>query len=179
MAEYKAFAPNNEVIGQTILSTVIAIGEEVRPLLEKHGLTDLRADGWYPQQAWLDAMNEIIEEGDFGAVLDIVHVGMEVGKNAVVPPQVDTFLKFLQIYGQAYQMNHRGDDPGSITTTVLSPTHAQVNIRTPYPENLTFGIIYGMAQRLLPRGTDFQIKLDETLPSRKNGAESSSYNVTW
>jgi hypothetical protein len=44
---------------------------------------------------------------------------------------------------------------------------------------MTYGIIYGLAKRLLPAGIQFSVKYEEGQPNRDRGGDKSIIHVRW
>lgn len=47
MAEFVAFEPTVEVIGQAILATIAGMGDAAIPYLKKYELDDIKPEQWY------------------------------------------------------------------------------------------------------------------------------------
>lgn len=71
--------PELEVIGATMLSIIDNIRyDEIAPYLMKHNLVEITPDRWYPAQAWLHVMNDLLQNRE--AMFNLVAIGMEVAK---------------------------------------------------------------------------------------------------
>jgi hypothetical protein len=79
---------------------------------------------------------------------------------------------------QVYLMQHRGDT-GEERVEKLGDQHMRLTMRTPYPDDLPYGVVWGMARRFLPEGTQFLIKYDETEPHRDLGGEYTVLDISW
>ena len=179
MAQFKAFAPKVEVNGETVLSVVDGMGpfkEKDLAILAEHGIKDAQPGHWYPQQAWLDVFKEIADKIGSGA---LTAIGKTVPANAKWPPQVDTIEKALASIDVAYHMNHRGGDIGSYRFESTGPKSAKMICRNPYPSDFDQGIVYAVARRFAPKGAFPSVKLDETAPSRKRGADACTFLIAW
>ena len=179
MAQFKAFAPKVEVNGETVLSVVEGMGafkEVGRKILAEHGLQNAQAGQWYPQQAWLDAFQAIATKVGAGT---LTAIGKTIPENAKWPPQVDTLEKALASIDVAYHMNHRGGDIGSYKFESTGPKSGKMICRNPYPSEFDQGIISATARKFAPKGTLPMVKLDETAPTRKKGADACTFLITW
>jgi hypothetical protein len=179
MAQFKAFAPGVEVNGETVLSLVDGMGafkETGLKILAAHGIADIKPGHWYPQQAWLDAFKDIA--GKMGAST-LLAIGRTVPANAKWPPHVDSIDKALASIDMAYHMNHRGGEIGHYTFQSTGPKSGKVVCKNPYPSEFDQGIVYTVAHKFAPPGTVPQVKLDETAPTRKKGADACTFLVTW
>lgn len=158
---YLTCDPNVEVIGASMLSIVENMrADEIRPLLEKHNLTTIEPDKWYPAQDWLSAMNEIAQHPD--TTPNFVAIGMEVATNIILPPDLDspTLPQMLEMWDALYHMQHRGGDIGYVKTEKLGEKHYRTTHVHLYPDDFTYGIAYGWCRRFLPPGTRFTVKYE-------------------
>ena len=176
MAEYIAFDPNAEVIGQGVVAMVAALGDSAVLIFAKHGLADIDPDAWYPMQSNLDAFREV-SKGDF---FNMVAVGMKTPDVALFPPEIDTVEKALTLLGQAYQMNHRGGEIGEYTFTKTGERSGEMVCRNPYPSDFDYGLIYRLVQKFRPTdGEGFKVVRDDSIPNRTTGADACLYRITW
>lgn len=177
MAQFVAFDPAVEVRGAAILSTIEGLEADVRPLLERHGMSDVQPDAWYPQQAWLDVLKDISEaRGE--AVFDLVSIGMRIPDSAVWPAEVDSVESALKSIDVAYHMNHRNGEIGHYLAEIVGENHVRVTCDNPYPSDFDYGIIYRTAQKFMPEGMAATVWRADS-PSRLEGDEMCIYDVTW
>lgn len=174
MAEYIAFDEHVEVNGQTILSTLAGVGEAVRPILDRYGLSSLQPEEWYPQQAWLNVLKDI-HDGNF---LNLVGIGMAIPENAKFPTEIDSIDSALKLLDTAYHMNHRNGEIGHYHYQPVSEGAIDVICDNPYPSDFDYGIIYGLVKRFRPEGTEFKV-VREPSPCRKKGDDICIYHVLW
>ena len=180
--KYQSFDPNTEVLGQPMLGFIYCLRqEEIRPLLEKHGLTDIEPNGWYPLQKWLDVLGDLTEERSGQAMFDFVAVGMKIADMAEFPPEFDTMPleQVLSGFSASYQRDHRGGDAGEIIVEPVKEGHVKVVVRTPYPDDTWYGFVWGLFRRYSSPGTGFRVKYDEGLPRRDEGGEVTVIHVEW
>jgi hypothetical protein len=177
MAIYKAFSPNAEIIGEGILGYISGMGafeSTAREFLKEHGIDDPVPGKWYSHQAFLDTL-EAIEIKVVPATL--WQIGQKIADIAPFPPDVDTVEKALVSVGQSYEMNHRGDDAGDVQFIGTGDRTAKMVCRTPYPSELEMGIVEGFAAKF--GGRMVKVVLDESQPTREQGADSCTYLVSW
>jgi hypothetical protein len=194
MASFKAFTPNAEVNGETILSVVDGIGQaknRALTILAECGIKNPEPGKWYPQQGWLDAFLRIsTETGAF----TLFNIGKKIPENAQFPPEINDIYKALAAIDVAYHMNHRingevlfNPNTGSMKEGIghygfkkKDDNNVIMVCENPYPCDFDRGIIESMAQRFKPTSVSFaKIKHDDSAPCRKKGAESCTYLVTW
>jgi len=172
MAQFIALDPNVEVIGAAILATTLGMEQDMTPLLAEFGIVDVRPEGWYPQQAWLDVLREISNTSD------LVAVGMKIPKTALWPPGIDSVAAALKSIDVAYHLNHRNGEIGSYRVEVIDDQHVRVICDNPYPSDFDYGIIYQTTRMFLPRGASFTVQRADS-PCRKNDDACCVYDVTW
>jgi hypothetical protein len=176
MAEYVSFDPKVEVLGAAIMSVVAGIGDTAIPILKKYELYPLDKDGWYSQQSWLDAFREL-KKADF---LNEVSIGMKIPDEAQWPPDIKTVKDALTTLNVAYHMNHRNGEIGGYHFTATSDNEGVMVCENPYPSDFDYGIIYRTVQKFREQGNKaFRVKLDDSKPSRKKGANSCTYLINW
>ncbi len=147
---YKAFDPNTEVIGRSMLSNFQNLHKDnFVPILQKHGIDTIDPLGWYSQQKWLDILKEVTESsGD--VIFDLVAVGMSVASLAPFPPQIDTIPKAFAALNKVYQGNHRHGNAGELLCERADDNEVYVKMDSPYPDNFLYGVAYGIAKRFIP-----------------------------
>lgn len=194
MAQFVAFNPKVEVNGETVLSVVDGMGafrDRAYKFLESNGIVNPEAGKWYSQQAWLNAFKAIAQAtGDYS----LFNIGKKIPENAKFPPEINSIEKALAAIDVAYHMNHRIDgkilfDPatGAMREGIghyRSEKTVEREIRmvcdNPYPSDFDRGIIEAMAQKFKPTGAGIVVvKLDDSRPTRKKGADSCTYIVRW
>ena len=179
MAHFKAFVKGVEVNGETVLSVVNGMGPYKSmglKILAVHGIKDPKPGDWYPQQAWLDSFKEISDKIGSGTLLSI---GKSIPDSANWPPEVDSLEKALASIDVAYHMNHRNGEIGSYRYESTGHNSAKMVCNNPYPSDFDRGIILATAQKFAPDGVSPVVKLDDSQPTRKNGADSCTYLVAW
>jgi hypothetical protein len=170
--------PKLETRGESSLSFIENIrSEEIKPILEKYGLSHLEADKWYPAQNWLNVLNDLAQEPDFTS--NLVAIGLKLAEKVLIPPQVETFDQLLATFDMAYQMNHRNGEAGQIITEQIEERYFRIKLEDIYPDDMTYGIFYGFARRLLPQGTQFSVKYDEGQLNRDRGGDETILHIRW
>jgi hypothetical protein len=175
--------PNLEVIGQQAIALFNNIrSTEIRPVLVKHGLASIDPAQWYPLQSLLDVLSELSEEPDYSA--NFVSIGLAMADAADLPPESRgaPLEEFLMRLNAGYQAWHRGGETGIIEVQKLADTHFQlINlIATAYPDDMVYGLVYGFVRRLLPQGTPFTVRYNESGgPRRDNGGDFTVLDISW
>lgn len=182
MKQFQANFPKIEVSGRSILSTFEAMehGKEFREeVLDRHFLTKIKPEGWYPIQTWLNVFNEFYEQlGEHTIYL----IGRAIPRTAKFPPQIQTLKDALSSLDIAYHDNHRGGEIGHYNLISFDPDNrrAVMECLTPYPCSLEKGILMELLINFKPRDSfKYDVSLDSNKQNKKDGGESSTYVVTW
>jgi len=193
MTQFIAIINNVEVNRNTVLAFVNSMesGKDIRlDFLLKNGI-DPEKENWIDQQKWLNAFKDIATNlGEMNLFL----IGKAIIDNATFPPVKDLKegLKSIDI---AYHINHRLNgqtmfDPieekmiegiGHYTLTEYDPDKKKAIMvcDNPYPSKFDEGIITQIVRKFKPAGAHETIKLDTSKESRKNGAESCTFLISW
>ncbi|MEW6351394.1 MAG: hypothetical protein AB1646_20265 [Thermodesulfobacteriota bacterium] len=185
MSRYKSYSQLAEVEGQVVAAFVegfpALLRDDGRAILEKHGISDPRSGTFYLLQSFLDAMDEVAQRmGD----QMLFRIGSEIAARAKFPPDVSSLESCLASINAAYHLNHRGGDIGTYTFTDEGLRgglrRARMTCRNPYPHAFDRGVLEGMAKKFKPSEClDVVVRDDESAPTRKTGADSSTYVITW
>lgn len=172
----RRFAPDSTVSGGNILSMLAAMGPFRRrgeQILEESGIRDVQSEGWYSLPAYVTALRAI---GSKMGPNTLFQVGRQIPNHVSMPPGIDSFEKVLASFGQAFDMNHTGAEPGTITFEVKNPRTATITTGTPYPCDFDRGVIVGFFQKLM----SLRVTVDpmEGAPCKGRGGETCTYGVT-
>jgi hypothetical protein len=167
---------STEILGQALLDNLSAMGREVRPIALRHGADQFDPKGWYPQQTWLDILKAISQE----ARIDLMALGQRVAASLEIPMGAFSIQSSLDYIHQHYQRTHRNPDVvPHFEVEVLDTRLIKITDHTPYPDDLQYGFIYGLFERLMPFGAQLRVRYDEQACRRSDGADQSVYIVTW
>lgn len=173
--------PGVEVFGQNIRAYTDNLqGEDTLPIVKKYGFVDVDPHAWYPAQALMDILFELLNRPN--SSLNMVAIGMEIGKIVPTPPEMTNpqLGDVLMIWDNLYQFLHRGGDVGKIVCEKVSDTHFKTIHTDVYPDDFSYGILYGYARRFLPPGTRFTVHYDETVTPRDLGGDGPTIiHVEW
>jgi len=179
MTQFKAYSPEVEVNGQTVLSIVDGMGSftmSANMILSQNGIKDPKPGMWYLQQNWLNAFKEISEKLGPKTLLQI---GKKIPEHADFPPQIDDIDKALAAIDVAYHMNHRNGEIGHYEYSKTGANSAKIVCNNPYPCDFDRGIILAMAQRFAPQDAHIRVEHEDGQSCRKDGSESCTYLITW
>lgn len=170
------FAPDATVSGGNILSMLAAMGpfrKRGEGILQENGINEVTPDGWYPLAAYVLSLRAI---GEKMGPNTLFQIGRQIPNHVPLPPGMDTFEKVLASFGIAFDMNHRGATPGTITFDMKNPRVATIKTGTPYPCDFDRGVIAGFFQHLLRVRPLVEPVAGE--PCKGKGGETCSYAVT-
>ena len=193
MAQFKAFSNEVEVNHQTVMAFINSMPQgqnKRREILEKHGIV-LDTKEWYNQQKWLDAFKEVAEK--YGE-MNLFLIGKAIIENADFPP-MNSIGDALNAIDVAYHMNHRingkimfdsetGEKLKGIGNYKLSyynekEQRAIMVCDNPYPSKFDEGIITQIVRNFQTYSFKCKILLDTTKETRKDGANTCTYNISW
>jgi hypothetical protein len=172
----RRFDPDATVSGGNILSMLAAMGPFRRrgeQILEENGIRDVQAEGWYPLAAYVSALLAIRTKMGPNTLFQI---GRQIPNHVPLPPGIDTFQKVLASFGMAFDMNHRGAQPGAITYDLKNDRTGTITTGTPYPCDFDRGVIVGFFQKLL--NTRVNVEAVDGMPCKARGGETCTYGVT-
>jgi hypothetical protein len=179
-----------EVSGQTIMGILTAMGEYssiAKSILRQNGIRNIEPDAWYPMGVCLAA---VVTIGEKVGEHTLFVIGKRVPGNVAWPPhirEIDEVLAFIDI---AYHSTHRIDgvvlyDPasgvmregiGHYRHQKEGPRRSVMVCDTPFPSEFDRGLILEVARQFQPHAA---VSLDDTKPTRKRGALSCTYIVSW
>lgn len=184
MGKYTVFEPDIEVSGVSALAlTTSIVHREIEQILIRHDLNNIVPGEWYPLQNVLDVFNELAERGGTSSQY-FVGIGMAVADNTYngLPPerQAVSLADFLSAYETVYLARQRcceNGDKGYLRFENVDKHHIIARIRVPYPDDLFYGIIYGLTRNFRPKGKGFTVAYDPSLPRREQGAHETVIHI--
>lgn len=197
--EYVVSGPGYGILGQaleTMLDGFGAFRSLASAILHEEGIGTLGPDGctrldpqvFYPLEAELRAFKKALRQTGPATMFN---VGLKVPENAIFPPNVVDVYSSVESLNIAYHMNHSKDGvplfdaaTGVLTQGIgdyrVTSDRARRQIvvinNTPYPDDFSRGIVAALARKFEKRA---QVTLDTSKPTLANGADSSTYLVTW
>jgi hypothetical protein len=183
MATYEAFDQNVEVNGQIVQAVVEeAMGrfsasyrEQALAALAEESIDDPDPEEWYPQQAWLDAFERMVENLQPHI---LARLGEQIPEVADWPTGLTTVPEALRSIDEAYQQNHRGSDIGYYQFDHSEDQAGEVTCYNPYPCPFDRGLIRGVVQQYAP--VNSLVFIEETGETcRRDGDDTCVYTVYW
>jgi hypothetical protein len=91
-----------------------------------------------------------------------------------------SFGEFLALYGKVlYPSRHRNGDAGTISAEQVEENHVKVVLDIYYPDDLMYGIFYGLARLFLPEESRYTIMYDENHVRKDQGGDTTIIHVMW
>jgi hypothetical protein len=173
--------PGTEVVGAVVQAIVHNINaEEFRPFLEQQGISNPEAEQWYPLEKLMNVFNEMQRQS--GAWTNFVALGLAITEYSVKPEGAEESLrKTLETWDEWYQVNHRNGQITRIQTVKHNENSYDLvlDINHNYPHDMVYGLVWGSARNLLPNGTDFTVKYDDTYNPKNANADKIVIHVDW
>ncbi len=170
-----------EVLGQNMRALIDNLkSERTRPIMEKYRIADAEPDEWYPAIWLMDALDEMAQDSD--VMFNMVAIGMSIGEMMPLAVEYDnpTLEQALMDWDASYQAIHRNGDAGGIQVEKVSDTHFKVSFTDLYPDDWSYGIMFGQGRRFLPPGTNFKVIYDaEITPRDKGGQGPTVIHIQW
>ena len=179
MDSFVAFDPRSEVSGAALLAFFHCMTyQEILPYLESDGLSKIDPKNWYPVQTALNVLLDIAANNG-SAMFDFVSIGIAATDYMRLPEHYRDLdpAQALELFNEVHHMNHRGGDVGDYSFEVLEPGHIHVLARMPYPDDLVYGMLYGMLGHHLPAETYFTVAYDAETPRRSQGGKVTAFHL--
>ncbi len=182
MPEFKAFSPEVEIWGGSLLAMVEGLAsagmprDEALALLGRAGVLDPEREGWYPHQALLDAL---CEAGSRHGEAALRAAGRAIPTGSRFPPEVDGLERALLTLDIAYQVNHRGGRIGQYTCRPLGSRRMELFCDNPYGCELDQGILETLFARHAPAEASPRLSHQPGTGCRKEGHRACIYHIEW
>ena len=171
-----------DVSGSAVLSFANAapvFRDNMLEILANNGFKDIKKESWYPQAQWLKSLKDV---DDKYGINTLFIIGKAIPKSADFPPDIDTLEKALASIDVVYRMNHRNGEIGYYNLTSFDQEEklAIMECNNPYPSSFDQGIVTAISRKFIPpRVFKIDVTLDDSKPSRTNGADQCTYQISW
>lgn len=182
MAQYKAFDPNVEVLGEVVLSFVDVMGAFRRlalDILATHGIKDPRRDQWYPQQAWLNSFKTIAEQIGPNTLSQLARQIPISAKATEQYVEIHNLEQALSTLDMAYRSVHRGGEVGHYTFTKTGERVGRLETPNPNPCDFDRGLLDSLCHRFEPANPYLNVAHLDELPCKQQGADSCTFEISW
>jgi hypothetical protein len=174
---FVAGTPEALVIGQTVQAFSSNLEADIiLPLLPKYGLDNINPDKWYPHQSWMNVLRDLSTAP--GGNMALVAFGKQVAQSAVMPPEIDSIPKVLELLHTIHHMNLRNvpAEEGYVIKQVGNQ-HYLVYHNTPNPLDAIYGFLWGLAARFKQPGERFVVRMIEN--PNPNEIPGAVYEIKW
>jgi len=156
----KKVSPRMQVNGAYMMGVIDSLEEvHVRPFREKHGLTEIDPQQWYPAQQIVDFYADIEKNGN---MFDLIAIGMKAVEHVEYPPQVDTLEKALGMATEMHKGGWRDGNPGELLVEFIGDRHVRLTFEDlPLPIDLVYGLCYGTIKRFAPSGSIITVRREK------------------
>jgi hypothetical protein len=180
---YQAFAPDAELSGTSAQAlTSCIVHDEIEAILIRHRLNDIDASAWYPVQVVLDVFNDLAATGSH--VEYFVSIGMAAAETIynTLPESMRrlSLMPLLDTYQQIYLSHQRspaGGDMGYMKAWQIDDDHIIMRVRVPYPDDIMYGLLYGLVRHFRPADRDFTVYYDVHQPRREHGGTETIIHI--
>jgi hypothetical protein len=160
MSTTKPFDPNVEVLGGVIIAISQGLkSESLLPILATHGLGSIEPNQWYPVEAWINVLNDIL--ADENGSMNLVAAAIQVSENCPQAWGDGTIKSAFMNVNDTYYMDHRGGYLGELKVESSKAKEITVSAYSPYPDDYLYGAFYGHARRHAPKGANLRIYRDQ------------------
>ncbi len=178
MPLFKSPTPGVVIFGTSILSMVDGMGafkNNALNILEENGIKNIKPNGLYSQQKFLNSLKVIYEKlGD----VTIKVIGMKIPEKVQLPPSIESTEQVLNSIDRIYSMNHKGGECGSYKFTKTGKDEGIMVVDTPYPCSFDMGLIEAFMNKFREDGSITFIK-HFSEECRMKGASTCEYKVKW
>ncbi len=179
MAQFKAFEPGVEVLGEIVCSFVDVMGafkSLAEGILKDNGIENPTPGQWYPQQAWLDSFKTIAEQIGPNTLFLLAR---QIPLMAPIATEIDSIEKAMFGLDAGYRGAHRGGQVGHYIFVKTGERSGQMHTMNPYPCDFDRGILDALTRRFEPANPYLDIVHHDNAPCKKLGADSCTYTITW
>ena len=176
-----------EVSGRRILAIIEGLQAFKRlamKILEKNGIIDVKADGWYLQRDWLKSLREIYEKTGASTLFS---VGRRVPRYLKWPDEVKSLEEALSSINELYHKEFRGnalrpleEEVGSYKLLEMDSSRAILKADSPLPCSFDRGFLTGVVEKF--RGSSMKgvrIECIEEENCRDKGGTECTYRISW
>jgi hypothetical protein len=144
-----------EVSGYFVSSVMeVLLSDDMAPTLNEFGFQCLHLETWYPQSFVLDVLDFVLdvvedEQGDFASSKLMAELGRRMIATSILPP-LRTVEDCLLAVVKIYSITHRKSrDNECLYVEQVGDRRFQVTNATPYPDELIFGQLHAIMQRIV------------------------------
>jgi len=150
--------------------------DELEPILADYGIDHVDLDQWYPLQTWLRVLDTIANREN--AMQNLVSVGMAIAETVLfsTDENYSTMPGCMRRAVDALAAEHKGDF-GTFSFEKPAPHEMDIAHQSPYPDDLIYGFVYGVARQCL--GGNFVLRYAVDQLRRDKGGETTALRLSW
>jgi hypothetical protein len=168
---------SNASAGAVIMATAAALGHAEAPA-ERHDDDSGSSEGlWYPQARHIPVLDAIVA-GRPDAMFDLIAIGVQIARRAALSDDINTLKRALFSLDDAYRLANP-EAEGGWSVTLIDQNFAVCTSSTPFPSDLEYGILHGLAARFARPDQVFKVALSNPHDNRQAGGTSCTYHVRW
>jgi hypothetical protein len=180
MPPYQSFDPSTEVIGTSLVGfTKSMVHDNLTEILARYHLDKIDPQAWYPVQTLLDLFGEISNGVEPSPTFISLGVAVAQAGLQAMPAAAKavTLEQFFASYNDLWQSRHRNGDAGYIKYEAISPNHLVLKFKTPYPDDILYGLIYAYARFFCPKDQTTSVAYDDHFPRRDLGGKETIIHI--
>ncbi len=160
---FEPSSPEAEYYGWIIVAyTQNLRADIIRPVLAKHGLTEVDPHAVYLQRDILVLLKEIAANFTFE---ELVAVGLKTAELLPLPPEINSLEAVVMAVPMLYKAAVRNiPDEEGVVIEKLNPTHYRLHGNSPLPAFMLYAIVYGLIQRGKQKGQEPFVQLTQQTP---------------
>lgn len=181
MPKYLA-SPGAEIIGSAMRALLARLNQDrfmpvISDVLASYNVRPIQDEIWYPFQALLDVFKRIA--GEQRSDHNLIDVGLDYTERTLVSPETRSVLDGLRNLHLSYRtsLRHITEDEG-YQITEIGERHIQVNDHTPFPHDMIYGFIWGVARRFRAGASPCLI-WRRYVNAATPDLDGACYDVTW
>lgn len=167
----------NSLLTQAVLE--VHGNQKLEHTFYKQGIAEDKTNAWYNIQSYINILQEISSNsGPFG----LFKLGKYIGQELEFPEHIQSLEEALNVLEDVFGQLHRNGEVGNYTLIKFDEfqKEAIIECKNPYPCYFDRGLLIKVARRFAPLGTEvINIELDNLIPSRLVGGDSSLYHILW
>jgi hypothetical protein len=178
MRELKSLDPRIEVSGCWMAAFVeCPNGSRLAPIMRDHDIMSIQKQSWYPANVWMEILRDTLAAR--GGALHLAAVGMKLPDTALTPNNITSAKTAILMLDTMYQMNFRGGNVGWFDVQLLVDGHILVNDNTPWPMDITYGLLQGLTRRYGTTEEKFEVLHDYVTSRMYHEEDAKVYQISW
>ncbi len=167
-----ALGQHTLITGDFITTLADSIGLDSLAVCEAYGVDQIRPDEWYTECTLIDLLQLY-----FGTTDDMVQIGTKYGQSVPMPGNVRSVIGAMHAMVRYCNQSRSNTRRPGYEFRMTSGHNICVNTTTTYPTAFVYGVLYGIAGRYTPPGT--QIEIDYVVSQNARAYTTTVFHVKW